>query len=162
LRFRWSKELSDTEALKNQAQSIGEIRFGKTKQKFPIHRDFFKDVFFSGATWSSETRTTQAGQRGKKTGIHQEAFVEFAVQLPGDTQPSRQSLMVKHVPERHANQYNYVTAIKWGPLSSKIRAFPGKGLSGKFVVVERYEDGSYSLRVTDEKPDPLLILAFND
>jgi hypothetical protein len=60
-------------------------------------------------------------------------------------------LKVSHKPSREADQANIVTHLHWG--HDLIAWLQANSQVGNWVVLERHEDGTYSLAITDQCPD---------
>ncbi len=54
-----------------------------------------------------------------------------------------------------AGQNNVPTVLIWG--HELMRELIGHSYVGKHVVIEKYEDGSYGLKIADDAPEPPMI-----
>lgn len=157
---RWSKKLRRTDAMRNVGHSINELRL--TKAGLTIDQTaFFRRHFFETAVWQSKTMTSRSRHAGDRRSYqYEEAQLVFHVTFPTFAQPKRERLTIVHMPHREFGQHNYVTAIKWGPiLAGELRNAPGtEGFTGKWVIMELYDNGEYALRIGDEPPTPRLII----
>ena len=63
------------------------------------------------------------------------------------------------MPHREFSQNNYVTALKWGhKLGQELENAPGlNGYTGKWVILDKYNTGEFTLRIEDQAPTPPLI-----
>jgi hypothetical protein len=142
--LQWCKKLSRTDALQLPASGgknthiKAELPLTKAKFKNVEPATYFRDVFFKDEVWVTSTGRAQG----------EECTVKFAVQL-GDQDIRGMALKLFHATGRK-EQNNYSTSIKWGEdISAWLRA---NNQHGNWVVLERFDDDTYSLAITDAKP----------
>ncbi len=99
-------------------------------------------TYFREGSWSSKTWID--------VGEKQECHVTFTIAFPG-RDPEQRTLKVSHKPSRESAQANIVTHLHWGrDLIAWLRA---NSRVGNWVVIQRHEDGSYSITITEERPE---------
>ncbi len=139
---RWCKELrrSDAQQVRADTNPTGKLRLAKAK--FAIeHQTYFREVFFGGESW--------AGVERRKT-LYEECSVPFHCTVHG-VDLGEQVLRIDHAPHRVAKQNNVPTVLSWGPkLGRHLRE---NSEVGNWVLLERHEDGAFSLTITDDQPD---------
>ena len=138
--LRWSKKLSRSDVNKN-AKNVRNL-MSLTKAGLMDDADFFRDVFFYGASWRAANIT------GHPSEI---ADVQFHVKLPRKRTRDL-TLEVVHAPHRESGQHNYHTSIRWGPLGRQFRAARGDGYAKFWAVLEKHDTGEYSLTIAADEP----------
>jgi len=137
--LRWCKRLprNDAQQPSNPNSNVRGI-LGLSQAGFSISiGTYFRDQFFGLADW------VDAGEK-------EECHVLFDVDFPGRAREQR-VLKISHKSSREADQANISTHLHWGhDLIAWLRA---NSQVGNWVVLERHEDGTYSLAITEERPD---------
>jgi hypothetical protein len=139
--YRWAKVLKRSDAQQTPAGTnpTGKLRLGQAR--FPIDQaSWFRDVLFGDQNWLRSIR------RGVP---YEEAHVTFHVARHGGPW-EQMTLKIDHGTHRVANQNNIPTVVSWGAtLGEWLRANDQKG---KWVVIEKDENGDYWLSFQDTKP----------
>ena len=144
--MRWSRTLNASNAQKVQSGTnpTGKLRLSKAGHDIDF-RTWFRQVLFGEAEWSEEDR------KGKKYEVTRVTFnVEFL-----DKNLGQQVLMIDHGEHRIAGQNNTPTILAWG--HELIGELTSRSYIGKYVVLEKYEDASYGLKIADDAPEPPMI-----
>ncbi|HEX6782507.1 MAG TPA: phospholipase D family protein [Solirubrobacterales bacterium] len=132
---RWFKMLppSDAQQLPEHSSDTGAVTL--VKAGHPIKAGtYFRDEFFGEEVWSNN-----AGEKA-------EARVEFELSINGLAKSS-QTLTLVHDPRFESDQGNRTTLLRWGPLNEYLRA---RDLSGEYLTLEAFSDGSYRLIIAAE------------
>lgn len=144
--MRWSRILnaSNAQQVRPGTNPTGKLRLSKARHDIDF-RTWFRHVLFGEAEWSEEDR------QGKRYEVTRLTFhVEFL-----DKNLGQQVLMVDHGEHRIASQNNTPTILAWG--HELIGELTSHSYIGKYVVIEKYEDGSYGLKIADDAPEPPMI-----
>jgi hypothetical protein len=143
---RWSKKLpaSDAQQVEGTTSPTGKLRLTKAGHDIDI-TTWFRKAFFRDADW---IRKVKAGKP------YEVARIPFCVRLL-DRDIGEQILMVDHAPHRIAGQANVPTILAWGHLLMK--ELKAHSYVGNYVVLEKYEDGTFGLEVKDDPPEPAFI-----
>ncbi|QDU67313.1 phospholipase D family protein [Engelhardtia mirabilis] len=139
--LRWCKRLkrSDAQQVPAGTNPTGKLRLAQAR--FPIDQQrYFREEFFGDATWAEVER------RGT---LYEECSVPFSVSIHG-VDLGEQVLRVDHASHRVADQNNVPTVLGWGPVLG--RHLREHSEVDNWVVIERHEDGTYSLAITDQRP----------
>jgi hypothetical protein len=137
--LRWCKQLprNDAQQPSNPNSNVRGI-LGLSKAGFDITAStYFRQEYFGLEEWVD-------------AGVKEECHVTFTIDFPGRAQ-ERRALKVSHKPSREADQANIVTHLHWG--HDLIAWLQANSQVGNWVVLERHEDGTYSLAITDQCPD---------
>jgi len=144
---RWTKKLNPSDAQQPPragSSPTANLRLSKAGHNIDFRR-WFRDDLFGEATWTEEMRS------GNTYEFTESPFtVEFL-----DRNLDKQTLKIDHAPHRMSGQNNVPTVLIWG--HELMRELTGHSYVGKYVVIEKYEDGSYGLKIADDAPEPPLI-----
>jgi len=138
---RWCKKMSATDALRNKGHEIGNIRLTKARHDIEF-LTFFRTVLFDNADW---TKSTDINGNPVES-----AQVDFDVRINGNHLGSR-TLEVSHAPHRESGQANHASVLYWGAEIRKL--LREKSYVGHWIVIERSEDGRFTLTVQPDEPD---------
>lgn len=144
--MRWSRVLNSSNAQQVQpgTNPTGKLRLSKAGHDIDF-RTWFRNVLFGETEWSEATR------QGKRYEVTRVTFhVEFL-----DKNLGQQVLMIDHGEHRIAGQNNTPTILAWG--HELIGELTSRSYIGKYVVIEKYENGSYGLKITDDAPEPPIL-----
>ena len=132
----WSKRLTDSDAQQDtEGGKMPFLRFTKEGTNHD-HRTWFRDVFFADAEWTPST-----SQRARPI---EEAKVDVRVVILGDDLGIRR-MRLDHDPARAENHSAPTTHLHYDNKTRTV--LESMNLTGRVVVVERADDGEYSLEV---------------
>lgn len=137
---QWSKRMSASDA---QRKPSGNERGGITLVKADHDIDpqtHFRRRFFSTAEWTSgKTRTGEPLET---------ALIRFDVDFLGQGLGTL-SIPITYARNREAKQNNYTSLMHLGPLAPYFESYD---MTGKWVSIRRYTDGTYSLSFLHARP----------
>lgn len=141
---RWTKKLKSSDAqqpTRAETKPTGKLRFSKERYGIESER-WFRNDLFGDANWVEEVRS------GKTYEVTRVAFaVEFLDQNLGEL-----VLTIDHALHRISGQKNVPTVLAWG--HELMRQLRSRSYISKYVIIEKYEDGSYRLQIADDAPEP--------
>ena len=138
---QWYKQMSksDAQQVKVGTNPTGKLRL--TKGKFPIDVSiFFRNDLFGLSSWQTITRRKK---------LYNVAEIDFAVQILGKSY-GIVTLKVDHALHRISNQKNIPTVLAWGPELEPLLV--ATSYTGNWVVIERNEQGAFSLTIQSARP----------
>lgn len=139
--LRWWKKLFMSDVMRKPASSHQRNHVILGQAGHPIdQKTWFRDVFFSAVSWSTETMRT--GNVKDVVDIHMEVFVNEVSQ-------GAFSIRVDHAENRIADQNNAPTWLQWSELTRLIRS---RDFTGWYLILERFDPATYRLRLTQTKP----------
>lgn len=144
---RWTKELNPSDAQqppRARSSTTANLRLSKAGHNIDFRR-WFRDDLFGEAMWTEELRSGNT---------YEFTELPFTVEFL-DRNLGKQTLKIDHAPHRMAGQNNVPTVLIWG--HELMRELIGHSYVGKHVVIEKYEDGSYGLKIADDAPEPPMI-----
>lgn len=107
----------------------------------PINaQTYFRNELLKQSAWVVET--THTNER------RETATIPFRVNFLGQDLGVL-DLMVTHAPNREAAQANYTSLLHLGPLATWIASID---VTGKWLVLDRFADGTFALSVLDAAP----------
>jgi hypothetical protein len=111
------------------------------KAGFPVDtQTYFREDLFGHVDWvPGKTRTNKDIET---------ASIRMATSILG-IHLGVLSFSVSYARNRHARQNNYTSILHLGPLSA---IFSSQNMTDKWLCVERLDDGSFSLTITNNKP----------
>lgn len=143
---RWWKKMSASDAQKPpnlNSQATGNLRLSKARH--PIdHKVYFRNEFFADAHWI---------QADPNDPTYEMCYVEMDVTLDGE-HLGKNAFRIDYKPSRIAAQNNVPTVLKWGGiLGNRLRH---EDHAQEYVVLERFHDGSASITIQADEPEPIL------
>jgi hypothetical protein len=135
---RWVKVLSASDAQhppSTNTQLTANLKLAKAGNDIDP-KTYFRHDLFGGLNWTSEVTP-----RGTKESVG----IPFDVVIGGRSLGTHQ-LQIDHAMFRVASQNNIPTWLHWGPLMQELQRHNYTGL---YVIIERFSDGSYQIRIDD-------------
>lgn len=140
--LRWYKRMSRADAQQPanpNTNPTGSLKLTRAGQDID-QTTFFRYRMFGEANWASEPRPR---------GALEEAIVPVDVIVEGVSQ-GKMNFKIDHAEYRIAGQSNVSTWFHWGALRETLQR---NDFTQAWVVLERFDDGTYGLQITRETPE---------
>jgi hypothetical protein len=139
--MQWSKKLTRSDAQrKRTGNQRGSITLVGARHAINP-QTYFRYEFFGNEEWQAqETRTGEE---------REEVIVPFNVQFLGK-ELGVLRLPITYAANREAGQANYTALLHLGTLGTHIIDWD---VTGKWLILRRYPNGTYALSINDDEPD---------
>lgn len=141
---QWYKKMpsSDAQDVLSGTKVTGKLRLGKAHQDIDP-KVWFRENFFGECNWIEDIRQEKS---------YSVANILFNVRIMGKDYGNI-TLKVDHALHRIAGQNNIPTILAWGPELMKV--LRRKRFTDKYVVLQKYASGDYSLEIVDHLPSSI-------